>query len=71
MLKRLLSLAFNTFRLLGNKTQMTAKNDDFKPLPTYQETSVSNSNWVNVTITKTDGDGNVTQTANIVSKKQP
>jgi hypothetical protein len=48
---------------------MSNKNDDFKPLPTYQETSNSNRSWLQVTLTKTDSDGNVTQTSTIVSKK--
>ena len=46
-----------------------SKQQDFAPLPTYQETSTSNQSWVNVTVTKTDGDGNVSQTSTIMSKK--
>jgi hypothetical protein len=48
---------------------MSNKNDDFKPQPTYLETCNSNGSWVNVTLTKTDSDGNVTQVSSIVSKK--
>lgn len=48
---------------------MKAKNDDFAPLPTYKETTTANSHWVNVTLTKTDSEGNVTQVSTIVSKK--
>jgi hypothetical protein len=69
MLRRLLSLAFSNFKSLGNKQKMTAKNDDFAPLPTYTETSTSNSSWVNVTLTKTELDGTKTQVSAIVSKK--
>jgi hypothetical protein len=46
-----------------------SKQQDFAPLPTYQETSTSNGSWVNVTITKTESDGSKTQVSNIVSKK--
>jgi hypothetical protein len=48
---------------------MSNSSVDFAPLPTYQETRNSNAAWVQVTLTKTDGDGNVTQTSTIVSKK--
>lgn len=48
---------------------MSNKNDDFKPLPTYQETSNSNGSWVQVTLTRTDSDGTKTQVSSIVSKK--
>ena len=48
---------------------MSAKTDDFQPLPQYEETFTSNSSWVNVTLTRTDPDGSKTQTSTIVSKK--
>jgi len=49
--------------------QSTSPSQDFAPLPQYTESSTSNHSWVNVTVTKTDGDGNVSQTSTIVSKK--
>jgi hypothetical protein len=48
---------------------MTAKDDDFKPLPTYKETTIANQSYVNVTLTRIDPDGSKTQTSKIVSKK--
>jgi hypothetical protein len=48
---------------------MSNPSQDFALLPIYQETSTSNQSWVNVTVTKTDLDGNVSQTSTIVSKK--
>jgi hypothetical protein len=46
-----------------------ATDKDFQPLPEYSQTKVSNETWVNVTTTKTDSDGTVTQTSAIVGKK--
>jgi hypothetical protein len=43
---------------------------DFAPLPTYQETRNSNAAWVQVTLTKVESNGTRTQTSIIVSKKQ-
>jgi hypothetical protein len=48
---------------------MGAKDDFFKPQPTYTESTTANKSWINVTVVKTDGDGNVTQVSSIVSKK--
>ena len=48
---------------------MKANNDDFAPLPTYKETTVSNGSYVNVTLTKTYPDGSTSQVINIVPKK--
>jgi hypothetical protein len=42
---------------------------DFAPLPTYQETRNSNAAWVQVTLTKVESDGTRTQKSIIVSKK--
>ena len=42
---------------------------DFAPLPTYQETRNSNAAWVQITLTKVESDGTRTQTSIIVSKK--
>ncbi len=46
-----------------------AQNQDFQPLPQYTQTRNSNETWVNVTTTKTEADGTITQTSSIVSKK--
>jgi len=51
-----------------SQNPVTAK-EDFAPLPTYKETSVSNSSYVNVTLTRVDPDGSKTQTSTIVRKK--
>jgi hypothetical protein len=42
---------------------------DFAPLPAYQETRNSNAAWVQVTLTKIESDGTRTQTSIIASKK--
>jgi hypothetical protein len=41
---------------------------DFAPLPTYQETSTSNQSWVNVTVIRTDPDGSKSQVLTIAPK---
>ena len=41
---------------------------DFAPLPTYNETRNSNGAWVQVTLTKTEPDGTRTQTIAIATK---
>jgi hypothetical protein len=41
---------------------------DFAPLPTYQETRNSNAAWVQVTLTKTEADGTRIQTIAIAPK---
>ena len=51
-----------------SQNPLTAK-EDFAPLPTYKETSTSNSSWVKVTVTKTESDGSTTQIINLVPKK--
>ena len=43
-------------------------NQDFQPLPTYQQTTTQNESWVNVTLTKTDSDGSTTQVFFIAKK---
>jgi hypothetical protein len=45
-----------------------AKEQDFAPLPTYQETRNSNAAWVQVTLSKTEADGTRTQTIAIAHK---
>lgn len=43
--------------------------EDFQPLPEYTQTRTSNEHWVNVTTTRTDSDGTVSQSIQIISKK--
>jgi hypothetical protein len=69
MFNRLLTKLFRLIPVALRENNMSAKTDDFQPLPQYEETSTSNQSWVNVTVTKTDSDGNVSQTSTIVSKK--
>jgi hypothetical protein len=69
MFNHLLTKLFRLIPVAIRANKMSAKTDDFQPLPTYKETSISNSNWVNVTLTKTESDGTTTQVSNIVSKK--
>lgn len=45
------------------------QNQDFQPLPEYSQTSVSNATYTNVTTTRTDSDGTVTQVLQIISKR--
>jgi hypothetical protein len=45
------------------------QNQEFQPLPQYSQSRNSNETWVNVTTTKTDPDGTVTQSLQIISKK--
>jgi hypothetical protein len=52
-----------------SQNPVTAKPDDFAPLPTYKETTIANQSYVNVTLTRVDPDGSTTQTSTIVSKK--
>jgi len=42
---------------------------DFQPLPTFSQSTTSNDHWVNVTTTRTDPDGTVTQSLQIISKR--
>lgn len=45
------------------------QNQDFQPLPTYSQTRTSNETYVSVVTTKTDSDGSVTQSLQIISKR--
>jgi hypothetical protein len=47
----------------------TTQNQDFQPLPTYTQSTTSNDRWVNVTTTRTDPDGSVAQSLQIISKR--
>jgi hypothetical protein len=42
---------------------------DFQPLPQFTQTTTSNEQWVNVTTTRTDSDGSVSQSLQIISKR--
>jgi hypothetical protein len=69
MFNHLLRKLFRLIPVAIRANKMSAKDDFFKPLPTYKETSTSNSSWINVTVTKTQSDGSTTQVSTIVSKK--
>ncbi len=45
------------------------KVNDFTPLPTYSQTRISNKSYINVTTTRTDSDGTVTQTSTLICKR--
>lgn len=47
---------------------MSKPKQDFAPLPQYDQTTVKNDSWVNVTVTRTDPDGSTTQTSTILPK---
>lgn len=47
----------------------TTPDKDFAPLPTYSQVKTSNETWVNVTTTRVDTDGTVTQSLQIISKR--
>ncbi|HEY9607658.1 MAG TPA: hypothetical protein V6C85_39095 [Allocoleopsis sp.] len=46
----------------------SSQEKDFAPLPAYTGTKTSNASWVNVTVTKTEANGTVTQVLVIVPK---
>ncbi len=43
--------------------------EEFSPLPTYSQTRNSNETYTNVTTTRTDPDGSVAQSIQIISKR--
>ena len=45
------------------------QNQDFQPLPEYTQTRISNETYTNVTTTRNDSDGTVTQTLQIITKR--
>ena len=45
-----------------------SKQQNFAPLPIYQETRNSNAAWVQVTLTKVEADGTRTQTIALAHK---
>jgi hypothetical protein len=68
MFNRLLAKLFRLISVAPRTNKMSAKTDDFQPLPTYQETRNSNAAWVQVTLTKVEPDGTRTQTIAIAHK---
>jgi len=48
---------------------MSQQNQDFQPLPQYSQTRTSNETYTNVTTTRTDSDGSVSQSIQIISKR--
>jgi hypothetical protein len=53
----------------GGGRMSTTSEQDFQPLPEYSQTRVSNETYTNVTTTRTDSDGTVTQSLQIISKR--
>jgi hypothetical protein len=45
------------------------QNQDFQPLPTYTQSTASNETYTSVVTTRTDNDGTVTQTLQIITKR--
>lgn len=48
---------------------MQVQDPDFAPIPSYSQTRVANASWVNVTLTRIDGDGSKSQVLIIAAKK--
>jgi hypothetical protein len=48
---------------------MQIQDPDFAPIPSYSQTKVANASWVNITLTRVDGDGSRSQVLIIGSKK--
>ena len=44
------------------------QDQDFQPLPVFQQSQTQNQTWVNVTTTRIDPDGTTTQHSQIISK---
>ena len=53
----------------GGGRVSTTSEEDFQPLPQFTQSTTSNDHWVNVTTTRTDSDGTVSQSIQIISKK--
>jgi hypothetical protein len=53
----------------GGGRVSTTSEQDFQPLPQFTQTTTSNDHWVNVTTTRTDSDGTVSQSIQIISKR--
>jgi hypothetical protein len=48
---------------------MSKQSEDFTPPPQYSQTRISNETYTNVTTTRTDSDGSVIQSLQIISKR--
>jgi hypothetical protein len=48
---------------------MQIQDPDFAPIPSYTQTKVANTSWVNITLTRVDADGTRSQVLIIGSKK--
>jgi hypothetical protein len=53
----------------GGGRVSTTFEQDFQPLPEYTQSTTSNATYANVTTTRTDPDGTVTQSFQIITKK--
>jgi hypothetical protein len=47
---------------------MSQQSQDFTPPPQYTQTRISNESYTNVTTTKTDSDGSVSQSIQIIKR---
>jgi hypothetical protein len=47
----------------------TNQNQDFTPPPQYSQTKVASSNWIVVTTTKVEANGDRVQSLSIISKR--
>jgi hypothetical protein len=47
----------------------TTPSQDFQPLPTYSQTRNSNETYTSVVTVRTDSDGTVTQSLQIIAKR--
>ncbi len=47
---------------------MSKQDLDFQPPAQYTQTTVKNESWINVTVTKTESNGTVTQSSTLVAK---
>ena len=45
------------------------QDQDFQPLPQYNQVKTHNQTWVSVTTTRIDPDGSTTQHSQIISKR--
>jgi len=48
---------------------MSKQSKDFTPLPQYSQTRISNETYTSVVTTRTDSDGSVSQSLQIISKR--
>ncbi len=53
----------------GGGRMNTTSEQDFQPLPQFTQSTTSNATYANVTTTRTDPDGTVTQSLQIISKR--